>query len=47
MFETLSKEKINIEMISTSEIKISCIIDQKDANRAVKALHAAFELDKQ
>jgi len=47
MFETLSKEKINIEMISTSEIKISCIIDQKDANKAVKALHAAFDLDKQ
>lgn len=47
MFETLSREQINIEMISTSEIKISCIIDQKDANKAVKALHAAFDLDKQ
>src|SRR5690606_991732 len=32
MFETLSKESINIQMISTSEIKISCIIDQKDAS---------------
>ena len=45
MFETLSQEKINIEMISTSEIKISCIIDQKDALKAVQVLHAAFALE--
>ena len=42
MFEALSENQINIQMISTSEIKISVIIDQKDADRAVKAIHAAF-----
>lgn len=46
MFQTLAESKINIEMIATSEISISCIIEQKDADKAVKALHAAFDLDK-
>ncbi len=46
MFETLAKEGINIMMISTSEIKISCIIDVKDTEKAVRALHRAFILKK-
>lgn len=46
MFEALAKEKINIEMISTSEISISCIIKKKFGEIAVKALHAQFGLDK-
>ncbi len=46
MFETLAKEKINIEMISTSEISISCIIKKKSAETAVKSLHEKFGLDK-
>ncbi|HSA31300.1 MAG TPA: aspartate kinase [Candidatus Omnitrophota bacterium] len=45
MFETLAKNKVNINMISTSEISISCIIDQKSTDKAVKALHSAFKLD--
>ena len=47
MFETLSKAGVNIMMISTSEIKISCIIDAKQIEKAVKALHESFELAKQ
>jgi len=46
MFGVLAKEGINIKMISTSEIKISCIIDAKYTELAVRALHNAFELDK-
>ncbi|MGN7610543.1 aspartate kinase [Magnetococcales bacterium HHB-1] len=46
MFETLAKENINIQMISTSEIKISVVIDAKYTELAVRALHDAFELDK-
>jgi aspartate kinase len=46
MFSALAKEGININMISTSEIKISCIIDSKYTELAVRALHDAFELDK-
>jgi aspartate kinase len=45
MFSALAKEGININMISTSEIKISCIIDAKYTELAVRALHDAFELD--
>ncbi len=45
MFETLADAGINIQMISTSEIKISCIIDQKYLELAVRELHRAFELD--
>ena len=46
MFATLSKEGINIMMISTSEIKISCVIQAKYTELAVMVLHDAFELDK-
>ena len=46
MFETLSKENINLQMISTSEIKISVVVDDKYLELAVRALHQAFELDK-
>lgn len=45
MFETLAKEGINVEMISTSEIKISCVIQDKYTELAVRALHTAFGLD--
>ena len=44
MFETLSKENINICMISTSEIKISCVIEEKYNELAVRALHESFGL---
>jgi len=44
MFQALARESINIEMISTSEIKISCIISRRQAARAVRALHRAFGL---
>jgi aspartate kinase len=44
MFETLAKEGINIEMISTSAIRISCMVREEAVERAVQALHAAFEL---
>lgn len=46
MFEALSHEGINIQMISTSEIKISVVIDEKYLELAVRALHSEFELDK-
>lgn len=46
MFTTLACEGINIIMISTSEIKISCVVDAKYAELAVRALHEAFELGK-
>ena len=45
MFEVLSGEGVNIMMISTSEIKISCVIDEKYMELAMRALHAAFGLD--
>ncbi len=45
MFETLSNEGVNIEMISTSEIKVSCVIDDKYTELAVRVLHSAFGLD--
>ncbi|MFC1510345.1 aspartate kinase [Candidatus Omnitrophota bacterium] len=44
MFETLAKNKINIDMIATSEISISCIINQKQTDKAVAVLHKAFDL---
>ena len=46
MFKTLSDEGINIRMISTSEIKISVVLDEKYMELAVRALHSAFNLDK-
>ncbi len=45
MFNTLGKESVNIQLISTSEIKISVVIDESDGPRAVRALHRAFELE--
>jgi aspartate kinase len=45
MFETLAAEHVNIEMISTSTIRISCVVQQDDVERAVRALHTAFELE--
>jgi aspartate kinase len=44
VFQTLAEEGINIQMISTSPIKISCVIREEDVQEAVRALHAAFEL---
>jgi aspartate kinase len=46
MFSVLANEGINISMISTSEIKVSCIIEEKYTELAVRALHDAFELGK-
>jgi aspartate kinase len=46
MFKALAEAQININAITTSEIKICCIIDPKDADKALRAVHAAFELDK-
>jgi len=46
MFRILAQEGINILMISTSEIKVSCVIEEKYAELAVRALHDAFELEK-
>jgi aspartate kinase len=45
MFEALSAEGINIQMISTSEIKVSCVVDAKYTELAVRVLHKAFGLD--
>ncbi len=44
MFETLAEEGINIDLISTSTIRISCIVREEDVERAVRALHRAFDL---
>jgi len=46
MFETLANNNINIEMISTSAIRISCVVREAEAERSVQALHEAFELHK-
>jgi aspartate kinase len=46
MFEALARENINIQMISTSEIRISCVIESKYTELAVRALHDAFTLEK-
>ncbi len=47
MFETLAKEGINIRMISTSEIKVSVVVDEKYLELGVRALHEAFELEQE
>ncbi len=47
MFETLAKEGINIQMISTSEIKISCVVDVKYTELAVRVLHDTFGLEEE
>jgi aspartate kinase len=46
MFSALAEAKVNIEMIATSEISISCIIALDKADHAVKALHQSFGLEK-
>ena len=46
MFKALADEGINIQMISTSEIKISVVVDEKYLELGVRALHDAFGLDK-
>ena len=46
IFETLSNNSINIGMISTSAIRVSCVVAREDVERATEALHKAFELDK-
>jgi len=43
-FDALAKEKINIEMIATSEIKVSCVVRQQDAEKALQVTHQAFDL---
>ena len=45
MFKTLADNGINIKMIATSEIKISCIVDENDAKKAVESLHKSFHLE--
>ena len=45
MFKSLAEQGINIKMISTSEIKISCLVEKNDSDKAIKALHTAFNLD--
>lgn len=45
MFQTIADLGVNIKMISTSEIKISCLVEKKDAEETVKALHQVFELN--
>jgi aspartate kinase len=45
MFDALADEGINIEMISTSPIRISCVVRKEDAERAMRAVHARFGLD--
>jgi aspartate kinase len=44
MFEALAKEQINIQMIATSEIKISCVVQEAQAEKALQVVHAAFDL---
>ena len=45
MFQSLGSENINIHMISTSEIKVSCVIEDRHTAKAVQVLHDAFGLD--
>jgi aspartate kinase len=47
MFAALSQENINIQLITTSEIRITCIIEESKVKDAIRALHRAFELDKE
>ena len=46
MFDALAQKGVNIEMISTSEIKISCVIKEKDTEKAIRAIHKKFKLGK-
>ena len=47
MFKTLADNKINIQMITTSEIKISCLIPEKDGEKALRTVHDAFGLSRE
>jgi len=47
MFTAIAEEGINIKMISTSEIKISCVVDKDKAHDVVRALHKKFQLDQE
>lgn len=47
MFTCIGKKKMNIDMISTSEIKISCVVRKNEGKKAVRAIHQEFELDKE
>jgi aspartate kinase len=47
MFSALARENINILMISTSEIRISCVVEEKYVELAAQVLHTAFGLDKE
>jgi aspartate kinase len=46
MFQALANKRINIQVISTSEIKISVLIDKKNVKKALEVLHKEFKLDK-
>jgi aspartate kinase len=46
MFSALAKAKVNIDSITTSEIRISCIVSKEEAQKALEAVCVAFELDK-
>jgi len=46
MFSALAEAQVNIDSITTSEIRISCAVDKKDAEKALEAVCSAFELDK-
>jgi aspartate kinase len=46
MFETLAHEGVNIDMISTSPIRISCVVRDQQVEQAVTVLHSAFELER-
>ena len=46
MFESLANENINIQMISTSAIRVSCVVSKADIEKATNILHQAFELHK-
>jgi aspartate kinase len=45
LFRALADANINIEMIATSEIRISCVVAEVDGDRALKAIHTAFKLN--
>jgi aspartate kinase len=44
MFDALAKEQINILSVATSEIKVSCVVEQSEGSKALQAIHAAFNL---
>ena len=44
MFDALAQQQINIQMIATSEIKVSCVVSEKDGVTALRLIHAAFKL---